>query len=142
MTQLTAPSKELAARLIAKLGYEGRLLGCQLDPWSGCNDIFLFSLEEAAEFLEGDLDILCGMNGFIRLIEPDGLKKWIESQFGDTELADSIADVMRESDACTDSIERYKLKIAAVHPIKDLLLVRLAQCREVLGEETKVKEVT
>lgn len=142
MIQLTAPSKELATRLMVKLGYEDRLLGCLADPWSGCNDVYLFSLQEAADFLEADLDVLSGMNGFMRIIEPDDLAKWIVSQFGDAELAGSIEEAMRESNACADSVERFKLKIAAVRPIKGLLQARLAQCRAVLGEETRVKEVT
>jgi hypothetical protein len=130
MIEMTAPSKEMATRLIAKLGYEGRLLGCEVSPWSGCNDLYLFSLEEAADFLDADLDVLSGMNGFMHLIEPDDLRAWIENQFGDSELVASIAELMS-----------YKLKIASIRPIKELLLARLKQCREVLGKETKVKEV-
>jgi hypothetical protein len=105
MIEMTAPSKEMATRLIAKLGYEGRLLGCEVSPWSGCNDLYLFSLEEAADFLDADLDVLSGMNGFMHLIEPDDLRAWIENQFGDSELVASIAELMRESEACQDSID-------------------------------------
>jgi hypothetical protein len=141
MVETTALSKEMATRLIAKLGYDGRLLGCEISPWSGCNDLYLFSLEEAANFLDADPDVLSGMNGFIHLIEPDDLRNWIENQFGDSELVASINDLLRESEACQDSIERYKLKIAAIQPIKGLLHARLQQCRDVLGKETQVKEV-
>ncbi len=140
MSQLNAPSKELAERLLAKQGYEGRLLGCQISPWSGCEDFYLFSLEEAARFLDADPDVLSGMDGFMRIIEPSELITWTGQILGDPELAGSIHELMRESDMQDNSVESYRLKIAAIKPIKALLLSRIGQCREVLGQ-TMLKEV-
>jgi hypothetical protein len=141
MPELDRPSRQLADRLLSKLGYEGRLLASEISPYSGCNDLWLFSLKEAAEFLDADPRVLNDMTGFMRFIEPDDLRKWAGEVLGDAELAGSIGDLMKGSEACQDSLEKYRKKIEAIQPIKELLLARLKQCDEVLGEETKIKEV-
>lgn len=123
--ELTMPSKELAERLTGEVGFEERLVGVKMNQMGGANATALFSLEEAASFVKIDRDeVLSDMVGKVTVgyIDPNALARWIEGVFGDEELAAAIHAVADEAEFFAD----------AVPPLKELLAMRLEQCREML----------
>lgn len=132
MAELSVPSRELAARLLSELGYDEKITAWEVEPASGWLQCYIYSLKELANFLDAE------RGGFMHFIDPDDLRAWVRKTLGDEELAHAIAELSRECEACQNSVERYRKEIAVIRPIKELLLARLKQCEEVLGEATKV----
>ena len=134
MPEMPRPSRELAVRLTSDLGYDGRINGMELNTTVGTIDSYLYSLKEVALFLCGDSEGITQGIGFVRFIDPDDLREWVRSTLGDAELDRALAKIAGEYEACEDSVERYIKKVAAIPPIKELLLLRLKQGEEVMGE--------
>lgn len=135
MTELSKPTRELAARLLAKVSFEDRITGVEMSPSAGDMECFIFSFEEAASFLKVDEGSLSERSGWICHIDPSALKKWVGETLGDKELAKAIGETTTEYDNCREPIEQCLKKIELVRPIKELMEQRLKQCKELLGEK-------
>jgi len=109
MKSLTAPTKELAARVLGEVAFDDRLVGYRLRKRMGPTAVHLYSLGDVARFLSQDLPQL----------NWDSLREWLSATLGDAELAEAIREV-----AAQDLGEHEK----ALH-VRALLGVRLEQCR-------------
>ncbi len=126
--KLSQPSEELAARLVAKVGYEKRLVGVRMTPMAGVLEFPIYGLEEAVNFLQVDSfeEVLAGgPRASIPYVDPNALKRWVEEVFGDTELAEALGDAIEEG---TNYVE-------TIRPIKGLMEQRLSQCKAVLEDK-------
>jgi hypothetical protein len=131
--ELSKPSPALARRLMSDLGWEDRLRGECYNQMAGNTQYFLYSLEEAANFLDGDADSLADRrNGAVCTIDPTELIAWTKKTLGDEELAAAIAATVEPLAACQDPIRRQHEEIALIQPLRELLLARVAQCRQAL----------
>jgi hypothetical protein len=91
-----------------------------------------------ASFLDVDMDSIANMAGTIHFIDPEVLEKWIRNTYGDEELADAISEQTDVYKNCQDSVEYHIKQLSIINPVKELLVRRLEQCREILGKESKV----
>jgi hypothetical protein len=131
--ELSKPSPALARRLLADLGWEDRLRGGCYNPMAGATQHFLYSLEDAANFLDGDVETLSDRgSGSVSTIDPAELVAWTSHTLGDAELAAAIAATFEPLAACADPIVRQHEEVALMAPVKALLLARVAQCRQAL----------
>lgn len=131
--ELSKPSQALARRLMSDLGWEERLRGECYNQMAGNTQHFLYSLEEAANFLDGDADGLADRrSGSVCTIDPGELIAWTKDTLGDEELATAIAATVAPLAACPDPILRQHEEVALIQPLKALLLDRVAQCRRAL----------
>lgn len=132
---LSKPSPALARRLMSELGWEDRLGGESYNLMGGHTPCFLYNLEEAAHFLDGDADRLSDRrSGLVSTIDPAELVDWTKRTLGDEELAAAIAAVVAPLAACQDPVRRQHEELALIRPLKELLLARVAQCRQVLED--------
>lgn len=124
MTKLSTPSAELAARILADVGFGERLVGVRMTPRAGMLRSSLYALREVAEFLNADSadEVFAdGCRAGIGYVELDELAAWVAGEFGDAELATRIRSASR-------SPGNYLERSAAV---RGLLEERLAQCGEI-----------
>jgi hypothetical protein len=132
--ELPTPSRELAERLMTECGWDGRLRADSYNAMAGSVPQFVYSLEQAADFLEGGLDELAyRSSGFLGVIAPAELLAWVRDALGDEELAQAIGGLINSLDRCSD-VERQREEVALIQPLKTLLLARVAQCKQVLGQ--------
>ena len=119
------PTLELAARLLEEVGFEKRLVGIRMAAMGGANPLALFSLAEVADFIHIDdyETALRDNNSTVGYIDPSALARWVSEVLEDEELATAILE--REAAG-----ENYG---SVAMPIKELLLERIEQCREVLA---------
>lgn len=134
---LSKPSKELATRLLRRVGFKERITGISYHMGPGEEPNFQHSLEEAAGFLGVDEVAPEQRYMWAYFFNWNDLKKWVGETLGDKELAEAIGETTKEYDNCTDLHQRYRQRISLVRPIKKLMLQRLEQCKEIVGEETK-----
>lgn len=129
--ELSEPSEELAVRLSSKVRFEDRLEVTRSAAMAGDIRSWVYTLQEAADFLHisriEDLFQIGGRGG-IGYIHPPALRRWVGEVFQDEELASSI-DKEVETGSC------YAERMVG---IKRLLERRLAQCHDVLPETSEV----
>jgi len=126
--ELSEPSRELAVRLLGKVRFEDRLEVTRSAAMAGDIRSWVYTLQEAADFLHvsriEDL-VQIGGRGGIGYIHPPALQRWVRDVFQDDELASAIEEKI-EAGSC------YAERMVG---IKRLLEQRLAQCHNVLAEE-------
>ena len=122
---LGEPTPESAARLLGEVVFEKRLVGTKMGAMGGANPLPLFSLEEVTDFIHIDdyETALMSKSATVGYIEPSALARWVSEVLGDEELAAAILERSAEGD-------NYG---SVAMPIKELLLERIQQCREVLA---------
>jgi len=138
MVNFFTPSRELAEKLLSRLSGEGAVMAYSADPYSGSMNYYIYSLDEMASFLDVDMSCIATMTGSMHFIDPEVLTKWIRDAYGDEELVDAIEEFIATYKHCQDSVEYHIKQLSVINPIKELLKSRLAQCREVLGKESRV----
>ena len=111
MKKLKQPTKELASRILGEFNFEQRIVGYCLKNNKGFMQIPMYSFEEVVGFL----------NTPIPYIEIDELEGWIREVMDDKELADIIR---RQN-------EQDMPEMAKIFFIRDLMVQRLIQCKEV-----------
>ena len=110
MENLTAPSRELALRVLHEVGFDDRLMGGSLHLRGGVRKFSLYSLEEV----------------FMLLREPhpqvdlDRLENWVRTVIHDRELADRIKVAIGQKATGQDALPL----------IRDLVGLRLIQCKQ------------
>ena len=107
--RLSEPSKELAARILAEVGFEQRLVGYNLRERTGPMPVTLYSFEEVVGILYEPHP----------RIEFNRLKQWISTVMGDRELAQNIKEI----------VEKEVSDQAKLFQIRDLMGERLLQCK-------------
>jgi hypothetical protein len=133
VVKLSQPSKELATRLLGKVSFKERLIGSVEHPSPGASDTSIYSFEEAAIFLDGGN--LTGKD-YTRTIRFDALKKWVGETYGDKELAQAIGEITKELlGNWTVPYQRYLKSLVLIKPVKELMLQRVKQCKEIMGIE-------
>jgi hypothetical protein len=108
MIELTSPSKGLAKRILAEVGFEDRITGYRLREKTGIMAIRLYSFEEVVGLLNDPhprLDFAL-------------LQRWVSETMEDPELAGRIGDAIQE-----DTSEQTR----SIR-IRDLMAQRLYQC--------------
>lgn len=126
--ELTSPSEALARRLLGEVSYDSRLTGVNMHCLAGPSYIDLYSIDQAAAFLRSDelehlKDPVSGASyGYV---DPKALTWWLENVFGDTELAEAVERAAGE----------YQHYLGQIEPMQQLLVQRLLQCEEVVGEQ-------
>ncbi|MDD4874107.1 MAG: hypothetical protein PHE15_03950 [Dehalococcoidales bacterium] len=146
MTDLSEPTKELAARLLSRVSYDQRLLVQKFFQLTGALKIDIYSLEKAIEFLEtcdrryspDDL-LVRGSKVSIDYVDLNCLKNWIGFTLGDTELAEAMNTELGEGPKSRSIAVIGKYFITHVGPVRDLLKQRLKQCKEVVGGEARTQ---
>lgn len=127
LIELSEPSPELAERLLGKVRFEDRLEVTRSAAMAGDIRSWVYTLQEAADFLHisrlEDL-VQIGGRGGIGYIHPPALRKWVGEVFQDEELALAIEEVIANGSF-------YAERMVG---IKRLLEQRLAQCHDVLAE--------
>jgi len=113
METLTTPSRELAVRVLDEVDFEDRITGSSLHLRAGVKILSLYSL----------LDIFRLLKEPYPYIDFDQLVNWTRSVIKDEELADKIKTVIAQ-----ESNQQETLPL-----IRDLVGVRLIQCRQVTG---------
>ena len=140
--QLAMPTKELALRLLDKVGFAQRLVGYKIIMLTKAKEASICSLAEAIDFT----DLCCqsynkdkvlreGGRRFIARLDLNSLRDWIGLALGDKDLAEAITEELGEgcSSRRVDEMTKYFLKHAG--PIKELMQQRLKQCEEIVGVE-------
>ncbi len=123
---LSEPTKELATRLLAEVGFEERLRAANLTPMSGARQHSIYGFRQAINFLRIDEFedlVAAGPRASIAYVDPDALRIWVAEVLGDTELADAIGGAIAEG---TSYVETMR-------PVKELMEYRLSQCEAVLA---------
>ena len=124
-TVLSEPTPETAARLLGSVSFEQRLVGLKMAAMGGANPLDLHTLAEVASFIHiGDYETAMRDNhATVGYIDPSALARWVSEVLKDEELATAIL----ERQAAGDNYGSVAM------PIKELLLERIEQCREVLA---------
>lgn len=110
MDTFTAPSRELASRVLGEVDFEDRFIGGSLHLRGGVRKFSLYSLEEI----------------FMLLREPypqvdlDRLENWVRTVIHDRELADRMKAVTGQKATEQDALPL----------IRDLVGLRLIQCKQ------------
>lgn len=131
MTNLSQPSPDLAARILAEVGFEERLVGVRMTPRAGMLRSSLYAVREVAAFLNaGSIEEVFadGCRAGIGYVELGELADWVGSVFGDAELATRIRSTIHSKGS-------YLEKGAAV---RGFLEARLRQCTEVCQAAQRV----
>jgi hypothetical protein len=129
--RLSEPSRELAARILAKVGFEERLVGARMTPMSGVQEYPMYRFREAVNFLQvrsAREVVVAGPSASIPYVDPNILGKWVEEVFADTELAEAIREVVDGGGNCMDTIGR----------VSDLMRRRLEQCEAALQHDDPI----
>jgi hypothetical protein len=125
---LAEPSKELAARVLSRVGVEQRLVGVTMTPMAGVQQYPIHGFAEAINFLRigGAAEALAsGPRASIPYVDPKVLRRWVEEVFGDTDLAHAIEELINNGDSYADTIVR----------IRELMERRLSQSEAALRDE-------
>lgn len=125
MTELSPPSKELAARILAPVSFEQRLVGVKMTPMAGNVEQPIVSIPEAAAFLQiASLErvIAAGPRASVPYIDPKALQAWILDVLDDQELSEAI-----EAQVAKGTNYREQAESA-----RELLKLRIEQAKAVL----------
>jgi len=126
--KLLQPSKELAKRLLTRVGFNERLKGYKMSPMQGNMEESIYSFKDAINLLHVDIgDFNVRTTGSIGYIDPVRLERWVGETLGDKELAEVISKKAKEGNS-------YKERVETIRPMMEQ---RLKQCREIIGEETE-----
>ncbi len=109
MGKLRVPPDDLKKRILAEVGFEDRLNGFCLRERSGPTSVIMYSFEEVVSLLNDPYPRL----DFVEL------ETWIKKTMRDEELADRVAEAVRNGSSDQDR----SLRISA------LLMERLDQCK-------------
>lgn len=127
MTELQAPSQDLAEKLLAELErYEDRLSGWKTGATTGSTATDLYSLREAVDFLQmSDPARLLqkGGHAFIGYLDLEELQRWVGETLGDADLAAAIGELIAAGSS-------YAERIA---PVRVVMEDRLVQAQEALA---------
>ncbi|MDA3935238.1 MAG: hypothetical protein PF636_00020 [Actinomycetota bacterium] len=125
MSELAAPTPERAEHILREVDYEKRLVGIKMAAMGAGNHSSLYTLAGVASFIHID-DYETAMRdtkSTVGYIDPSALARWVSEVLEDEELATAVLE--REAAG-----ENYG---SVAMPIKELLLERIEQCREVLA---------
>ena len=128
MSELSVPSKTLAARILARADFDKRLVGIRLSPMAGSVEQPMHSLQDAARFLHIEpLDkvLAAGPKASVPYVDPRALQRWVTEVFGDRELGEAIG-------AKIEGGQNYRQRAEA---IRALLASRMSQARTVLEDK-------
>lgn len=132
MANLSAPGKDLAAKILGKVRDEEALGSYRLTA-SGGNAFYpLYSFQDAVSFLHADnfqLLMSHGNGGSVAYINLDVLQGWVREVFGDSELAEAINQEKARHEGYVDQAEA----------VSTLMRERLGQCIGLTGEESAGK---
>lgn len=109
------------------------LTGLKMSVMGGSNPVPLYSLVSAASFLRpGTYEEAMRPNNqaTIGFIDLSALSIWVREVFGDTELADAIS----------KQVENGEPWGLAAEPVREMLMARVLQCREALGQQNEGSE--
>lgn len=112
--QLSEPSQELAARILARVSFNDRFTIAMIHPHTGPMPMDVYSFQEVANLLKAP-----GLH-----LDLKTLAKWLEEVIGDEELAARILEAIDEGPQ-----EKARLTGA-------LMQERLEQCRAMMEEDT------
>jgi len=112
MANLSAPPKEVAARIVKEVGFEERIMGCRFRERSGPMAVTLYSFREVVVFL----------NDRFPLIDFERLEDWTRETMGDHELAERIGGIIKQ-----DQSDQAK-----TIQIRELMAERLLQCESIV----------
>lgn len=121
------PGTDEAHRILRELDWGEHLVGIDMNPAAGNRDVYLYSLKEAAKFLQfgaAGMGLSTGGKGSISWFEVERFVAWIRDDVGDPELAEVIA---RD----TASETSYHGKVQKLGHLVD---ARLAQLNELIDE--------
>lgn len=125
MAKLPEPSKDIAARILAEVPFDRRLMGFRMTPRAGNTPMALYAFEEAVKFLHVDSleDLLTpGGKGSVGYIDLGALKEWVEEVMGDKDLAAAIGEVIAEDSNYHDQ----------ANTVQGLMAERLSQCKHIV----------
>ena len=137
VVKLSKPSKELAKKLLGiRVSFEDRLIGIRENPEAGEEPDFIYTFEEAVQYLLSGGDDSWEGSDWMYSIDSRDLQKWVGKVLGDKEIAKAIED---EIEKCTNYIEhvRFLKSIEQKKKIKELMAYRLEQCKELITEEAE-----
>jgi hypothetical protein len=112
--QLSEPSEELAARILARVSFDDRFVLTMLHPHTGPLPLPAYGFQEVVNLLNAP-----GLQFDLK-----ALAKWVEKVMGDEELAARTLEAIDEG-------PQKKALLA-----KALMQERLEQCRAVMEEDT------
>ncbi len=122
---LSAPSEDLAKRILTEVGWEERIEGFFEAPMRGPLRDFIFKFSDAASLLCADVsDPWSTSSGIFGYFDFGELESWIRNVFRDEELADAIREIVATDLGLKGNIEK----------IKPLMEERLRQCQEKISE--------
>lgn len=110
MKNLSAPSRELGAKIVKKVPFEDRFIGYALSERHGAIRITSYSFQEVVNLLRGQMP----------RIDFNALVEWVRKTFEDGELAESMAEAVQME---TNDYDR-------VLHLRRLMEERLEQCRD------------
>ena len=120
------PEPAIAARLLAEVGWDKRLIGYRVAQMAGNTVQPLYSLEEVLRFLHGApaAELLSvGGKPTLGYIEPSILARWVGDVLNDTCLAAALTTVAETTPVYADTVE----------PMRALIRRRLDAAREALA---------
>jgi lysozyme family protein len=112
--QLSEPSEELAARILARVSFNDRYTLAMVHPHTGPMPMDVYSFEQVANLLNAP-----GLH-----LDLKTLAKWLEKVMGDEELAARTLEAIEKSPQ-----EKALLT-------RSLMQERLEQCRAMMEEDT------
>jgi hypothetical protein len=125
LVELSQPSTELAARILAPVSFEQRLVGVKMTPMAGNVEQPIVSIPEAAAFLQmASLErvIAAGPRASVPYIDPKALQAWILDIFADQELSEAILEEVAKGTNYREQADSTR----------ELLELRVEQARAVL----------
>lgn len=126
--ELTRPSAERARELLRELGQDERLVGLRMSGMGGSSPVPIYNLAAAANFMRtpSPQELMDAYsNATVGYLDLATLKTWLADVHRDEELAAAIQELI-------DTGEGY----AFIAPeIQELLLTRVAQCREAAEDD-------
>ena len=112
--QLSEPSEELAARILARVSFNDRYTLAMVHPHTGPLPMDVYSFQEVANLLNAP-----GLH-----LDLKTLAKWMEEVMGDEELAARVLEAIDEGPQKKALLTRA------------LMQERLDQCRAIMEEDT------
>ena len=109
MMKLSKPSKELAERILAEVGYDNRLIGFRLHERLGAIPLTMYSFEEVVRLL----------NSPNPRLDFNRLEEWVRKIMGDEELAGKIREAAEKGESDQERTRR----------IRYVMNERLSQCK-------------
>lgn len=125
MVELSQPSKQLAAKTLAPVSFELRLVGIKMTPMAGNVEQPIVSLQEAVRFLQMtslEQVLAAGPKASVPYVDPKVLQAWILDVFGDQELSEAIEEQVAKGQNYREQAES----------MRELLQLRVEQARTVL----------